>query len=159
MKSSKKIKKKSQTLRRMAQADHGTEERWSQGGDLELEETILAGIRRARAKYECLLDVLRDSGDLGEGPAGARRYDAGLWLRRLYQRTHDESIIWRYDTLGRDQSEMSDELAAAHSLYRRTMLAMGPEFGVLRQVCCDDRAGRLSLLQRGLDRLADWRGM
>lgn len=159
MKLSKKNKRKLMTKPASPRLDHGTRERWSKSNALKLEETIHAGVLRARAKYACLLDVLHDCGDLGEGPPGARRYDAGLWLRRLYLRTHDEHVIWRYDTLGRDQSEMSDELAAAHALYRRTMLAMGPEFGVLRQVCCDDRPGRLSLLQRALDRLADWRGI
>ena len=159
MRSSNKNKEKMRNTEKRAKVDHGTRERWSKGDALELEETIHAGLRRARAKHECLLDVLHDCGDLGEGPTGARRYDAGLWLRRLYSRTHDEHVIWRYDTLGRDQSEMSEEQAAAHSLYRRTLLAMGPEFGVLRQVCCDGRPGRLSLLRRALDRLADWRGM
>ncbi len=159
MKSSNKNKEKARKLEKRARIDHGTRERWTQGSVLELEETIHAGIRRARAKYECLLDILLKCGDLGQGSTGARRYDAGLWLRKLYFQTHDEHVIWRYDTLGRDQSEMSDEQASAHRHYRRTMLAMGPEFGILRQVCCDDRPGRLSLLQRALDRLADWRGM
>ncbi len=155
MKKSKRIRKKEprQAL------DHGTEERWRRGGGLELAETIEAGILQARARYECLLDLLHKRGDLGEGPSGSRRHDAGLWLRRLYLRTHGERLVWSYDQLGRDHSEMSDEQARVHGLYRRTMLAMGPEFGVLRRACCDDRPTRLSLLRRALDQLADWRGL
>lgn len=137
-------------------SEFGTMDRWSDRKG-HIERTAAAQAERER-KHECLLDVLHDCGDLGAPGIGARRYDAGLWLRRLYLRTHDERVIWRYDTLGRDQSEMSDEMAAAHGLYRRTMLAMGPEFGVLRQVCCDDRPRQLSYLLRALDRLADWRG-
>lgn len=139
--------------------DHGTKERWAKPLVLELEETIHAGVRRARSKYECLLDALHENGDLGQGQTAAVRYTAGIWLRKLYQRTHHEGVVWRFDLLGHDQSEMSDEQAAAHALYRRTMLMMGPEFGVLRQVCCDGRPGRLSLLTRALDRLAKWRGL
>lgn len=144
--------------------DHGTRERWAHGGGMELEETIVAGLHRARAKYECLLDVLHARGDLGSARDATRRYDAGLWLRRLYLRTHKRTVGSRYDVvdrdkIGRQQTEMSDDLAVAHRLYRRTMLAMGSDFGVLRLVCCDDRPSRLNLLHRALDRLADWRGM
>ena len=150
--------------RSAAEPDHGTRERWAQSGGLELEETIVAGVRRARARYECLLDVLYARGDLGGGPEAVRRYDAGLWLRRLYLRTHKRTVASRYETtnrdlVGRQLAEMSDELAYAQALYRRTLLAMGPDFGVLRSVCCDDRPSRLSLLLRALDRLADWRGL
>ena len=136
-----------------------TPERLAKGGAIDLEETIHAGILRARAKYSCLLDVLMDCGDLGESTVAARRYDAGIWLRRLYIRTREPSVVGAYGHQSAAAYEMSDELAAAHSLYRRTMLAMGPEFGVVRQVCCDDRPGRLALLTRALDRLANWRGL
>jgi hypothetical protein len=139
--------------------DFGPPERRNRGGGLLIEETMEAGRRRARVRYECLLDLLLASGQLGEPREARRRYDAGLWLRRLYQRTHDDVLTQRYDTLGRDGSEMSDEMALEQSLYRRTLLAMGPEFAVLRRVCCDDRPTRVSLLRRALDRLADWRGL
>ena len=140
-------------------ADLGPPERWARGA-LALEETAQAGVRRARARYECLLDLLFARGELGEAQAARRRYDAGLWLRQLYQRTHDEVATQRFDALGRDQAEMSDEDAAALDLYRRTLLALGPGFGVLRRVCCDDRpAPADGRLPRALDRLADWRGM
>jgi len=140
-------------------SDLGPPERWARGG-LAVEETMQAGVRRARAKYECLLDLLLERGGLGEGRDARRRYDAGLWLRQLYQRTHDGAAIQRYDTLGRDQAEISDAEAAALDLYRRTLLAMGPAFGVLRRVCCDDRpVPPNGGLRACLDRLADWRGM
>lgn len=107
-----------------------------------------------RTRYKSLLDVLQDAGDLGERPESERRHDAGMWLRRLYQRTHRDLPIDQ----DRAQAELRDELAEDNTLYRRTMLAMGPEFGVLRTVCCADRPARLSLLLRALDKLADWRG-
>lgn len=136
-----------------------TPERIAKGGVIDLVETMQAGVRCARVKHECLLDVLRDCGDLGKGQEATRRYDAGLWLRRLYLRTHEPVVVGAYGDQTAAAYEISDELAAAHSIYRRAMLALGPEFGALRQVCCQDQPARLDTLKRGLDRLANWRGI
>ena len=45
------------------------------------------------------------------------------------------------------------------SVRGRAMLAMGPDWEIIRQVCCEDRRVFSPRLLPALDRLADWRGI
>ena len=110
---------------------------------------------------ECLLDAMREAGTLGsELDRSNRRHAAGLWLRRLYQGVMMPRVTMDLSRDGdRGQAEMSDRQAARHSLYCRTIKALGPDWKMIRQVCCEDRRVFSPRLLPALDRLADWRGM
>ncbi len=141
-----------------------TAERLAKGPAIVRVETIAAGVTVPFNKEECLLDRLYRRAWLGPpgGDAARRRLEAGLWLRRLYVKTHDLAEgVWRYHEGGRDQSEMTDRQAWNHKCYLDTARALGAHWRPLEAACCLDRVSVRSAgaLQRALDALADHRGM
>lgn len=112
-----------------------------------------------RARNECLLDVLLESGDLGRKDESLRRYDTGLMLRSLHIRTHPESLGMRYETTQKDKGEMSDMMAWNKKAYQDSLKFLGMAATPVQAVCCyDARQTEYSVVLAGLDRLADfWR--
>lgn len=116
----------------------------------------------ARARYECQLDRL-----LEKEMIAPELYDAGIWLRSLYLRSHHSDGVSRYGDLGFDRDggrsshgpEMSDELAWNLRALRDTMLSLKAHWPCLRRLCCDDRMpGSRRAIVDALQALAKLRG-
>lgn len=145
--------------------DFGARERARHGGGLVVEvrergtsgNTVTTG---ARARYECLIDLLYDQGTLGSGRTAERRYQAALWLRDLHRATHRDHLVADYECQGESTGEMSDEAASALAFYLSVVRRLGPHASlVVAAASGEGRLGDADRLCRGLDRLADLRGI
>jgi hypothetical protein len=141
-----------------------------------VEETMAAGVTRARNQHECALEILLRTAQLGPrvsanpekwSDEALRRFEAGMWLRRLYHRCKlSGSLTMCYDVGGRDKGEMSDEEADRlrwnQNALRDTYRALRMWWTPLRDVCGLDHTltpDGMDRLLKGLDALADHRGI
>ena len=131
------------------------------------------------ARHESLIDKLDDKQQLGapadyeleelgqESPLSRRR-EAAEWLKsQMFRAGIMPKVV--IDLHGRGGSgEVSDEQDAAHSVYLMALRAIHPYDGIVVSVACHDEwprftsgpvHARIYHLWRGLDRLADYRGI
>lgn len=155
--------------------DYGTEKRYQHGRvtvDVRLHEEHGRAMA-AKEEHECLLDLLLASGKLSASyetkrePA-LRRYDAGLWLRLCFHKAGlTASGAANYQQKGAEfgadiSSSMSDAEAWNRAALRDTMRDLGVHSKIVLAVCCHDEAPlakQMDHLRKGLDRLADLRGI
>lgn len=120
-----------------------------------------AGIYRERVKDECVLDVLLESEKLGWPENSMRRYDAGIWLRQLYLKTHDEQGVSSYQRQSiHGTGELSAQLKWNTQCYYETAIALKPHWRRLYAVCCENKLPQQRTLWAtidALDALADHR--
>lgn len=148
----------------LPKADRGTEELRSRH-KIRSVPTEDAGIDATLILDECLLDTLKFAGQL-DGPKQEdvqRRYDAGIWLRRLFGRAGlRRRVGMSFEPRSPSEPAMSDARAWNFRCWKETMQDMGRYRFVLQRVCCfDEMPGSYSLLDlvHGLDKLADLRGL
>ena len=138
-----------------------TPERLTKGDDIVPYETEDAGVFAHQNATECQLDRMYHQGRLGDQEhEGKRRYDAGMWLRKLYLKTHPTEGVMGYHDAGKDQGEMTDQMAWNLKCFMDTARHMGLYWRHLDQVCCMNCGyGTVDTLLEALDALADHRGM
>lgn len=142
-------------------SDYGTGERLRHGGVV-LEETMLAGRKRARNVSESILDVYLRQGRLAKGKSRAQAlFDAGIRLRADWLVAGLEPrITSRYSDLISEGcvESFSGYRIDAYGDWRKAIEAVGPEFSdaVINVCCLGEKAGRGNMgpLQNGLTRLA-----
>jgi hypothetical protein len=131
--------------------------------------------RAVRRVDACLVDALHERRMLdrdGDGrmdtqaakDEGARRHEAGVWLRTLYieKAGLTPGMSYRFDACG-GMGELTDDMAWNRKCFNDTMRAL-PKYGELltNAICHDDAASALQDMGRlcvALTALADHRGM
>ena len=128
---------------------------------IEPRETESAGnvvLTGQRELQECGLDVLLRNGRLGANGDARARYNAGMWLRELYLKTHPSEGIGAYSIRLESSGEMTEEMAWNFGCYQDTVKAMGRHWRILEQVCCEDHAqGNRQPILDALDALYEHR--
>lgn len=139
------------------------------GDVIELEETVQAGIKRARVRSQSMLDryLLRDQ-------ITRRQYDAGERLHRAWRASGAAPmVVANYGPRIKGGGDISDHQAALRADVGTVLTAMGSrQASVLVHVClCDEAAGDwgdryrgratdgIPILRLALDGLADYWGM
>ncbi len=160
----------------MEAIDYGTEQRYQHGSvsvDVRLHDEHGRAMA-AKEEHECLLDFLLSKGKLSASwetsrePA-LRRHDAGLWLRLVFHKAGlTPSGAANYQQKGAEfgagdlSSSMSESECWNRKCFNETLRDMGLHSKILLAVCCHDEAPmakQMDHLRKGLDRLADLRGM
>lgn len=107
-----------------------------QKGNVVAEETMKAGVYRERAKDECALDVMLEKGRLGWEELAMRRYDAGLWLKKLHLKVYrSDGVAWYSEWASRASGEMPDQVAWNWKCWCDTGRAMAGHWAHLYSVC------------------------
>lgn len=149
------------TRDRLARSDYGTGERL-QHGSVILEETMRAGVKRARNTSETILDVYLRQGRLAKDKSRAHAlYDAGIRLRADWLVAGLEPrVTSRYSDLiseGCIQS-FSGYRIDAYNDWQKAIEKVGQEFSdtVINVCCLGEKVGRGNMepLRCGLARLA-----
>ena len=140
------------------------DERFKHGHTITLCETSAAGVFAHQNHTETQLDFLFYHGFLGQDDNGKRRYDAGLWLYQLYNKTHPSEGVMSYHDVNQREHEMSDAMAWNLKCYNETSKDLKTHWKTLYQCCClgrytITRSGAVSKLRAALDGLADLRGI
>ena len=145
------------------------EARRAKGDVVELEETIEAGVRRARVRNQTIMDryLLREQ-------VSRRQYDAGQRLYAVWRASGRASLtISNYGLRIIGSAEMTDHQAVLRSDLAEALRAVGPRLSsILTHVClCDEPAGNwgerhrgkasdgIAVLRLALDSLADYWGV
>ncbi len=143
-------------------SDYGPGERLNKGGVI-LEETMRAGVKRARVTLETALDWYYAKNVLCADDANRNQllYDTGMELRNDWTLAGlDPLVISPYKELtsGGTIEEFMAMREDAYRRWRKAIEAVGPiAANEVIEVCCmGNRVGRvgLEILRRGLDVLA-----
>jgi hypothetical protein len=143
--------------------------REEKGDVIALEETVQAGVKRARVRSQSMLDryLLRDQ-------ISRRQYDAGERLHRLWRASGAAPmVVANYGPRIKGGGDISDRQAALRADIGTVLTAIGSrQASVLIHVClCDEAAGDwggrhrgratdgIPILRLALDGLADYWGM
>ncbi len=143
--------------------------RRAHGDVIELEETVQAGVRRARVRTQTMMDryLYRDQ-------ISQRQYDAGMRLYAAWRAAGSaQTVVAHYGLRIKGGGEMSQRQAAVRADVTAALVAVGTRLAsVLVHVClCDQAAGEWGERQRGkaadgipvlrlaLDSLADHWGL
>ena len=135
--------------------------RSTMGDIVVVEETMIAGRKRARVMNHSLVDRLFYAGRLGMSRDASPRHDAAVWLRGLYDAIPGSgpSIASVYDPQPRGDEEMTDRQALDYRLFVDTALHMGKHWAPLSNAVCCDRPVADDSLCVALDYLRKIRGM
>lgn len=116
---------------------------------------ILTGMRELQ---ECRLDILYRTDKLGREDDARRRYNAGMWLRHLYLKTHRTKGVGSYSPTHGGGGEMSDVQAWNFKCYQDTANDLRKVWPLLERLCCEDNAwGGPVKIMLALDILAEKR--
>jgi len=143
--------------------------REEKGDVIAIEETVQAGVKRARVRSQSMLDryLLRDQ-------ITRRQYDAGERLHRLWRAAGAAPlVVANYGPRIKGGGEIGDRQAALRADIGKVLTALGSrQASVLMHVClCDEAAGDwgdrhrgratdgIPILRLALDGLADHWGM
>lgn len=128
---------------------------------LVIEQTIAAGVKRARNPTPDALDNYHARKLLGQGQDNQRRYDAGSRLRESWDQTRlSPHVISRYTDLISHGSVQGRPLSnlTAYRNYSLAIMAVSPiARPEILAVCCWGEAvgrDRMEILRRGLEELA-----
>jgi hypothetical protein len=130
---------------------------------IEPRETESAGnvvMTGQRELQECALDILLRNDRLGrKGSDEARwRFNAGMWLRELYLKTHPSEGVGAYSIRLESSGEMTEEMAWNLKAYQDTATDLKRHWRILEQVCCEDHAqGNPTPIWNALDALYELR--
>ena len=143
--------------------------REKKGDSIILEETVQAGVKRARVRSQTILDRY-----LLRGQIARRQYDAGERLHRFWRASGAAPmVVANYGPRIKGGNEMTERQAAQRADVTAALLAIGTrQASVLIHVClCDEAAGDwgghhrgratdgIPILRLALDSLADHWGM
>jgi len=152
----------------LGNAEPDLEQRRARGETVDYEETIEAGVRRARVRSQTMLDRY-----LQRGQVTHRQFDAGERLYRLWRATGQApKVTASYGLRVSGAPEVSDKQAAIRADVTKALRAMGDRLAsILVHVClCDEAAGDwgerhrgrpgdgIAVLRLALDSLADYWG-
>lgn len=136
-------------------SDYGTPE-LKQHATLKPRETEVDGITGVTNASECLLDVLRDEGGLGEPGEALVRHGAGIWLRETHEQAFGANGASAYEPRIRGDGQfMPDPTALGLT---KLMREAGDRWPILRQVAIENtRPMHLQKLNDSLDWLESYR--
>lgn len=144
-------------------------ERQARGDVVVLEETVHAGVRRARVRTQSMMDRYLHRDQITQ-----RQYDAGMRLYAAWRASGSaQTVVAHYGLRIQGGGEMSQRQAAIRADVTAALVAMGTRLAsALVHVClCDEAAGDWGERQRGkaadgipvlrlaLDSLADYWGL
>jgi len=147
----------------------GLKGREEKGDSIVLEETVQAGVKRARVRSQSMLDRY-----LLRGQISRRQYDAGERLHRAWRASGAAPmVVANYGPRIKGGNEMTERQAVQRADVTAALVALGTRLAsVLIHVClCDEAAGDwgghhrgratdgIPILRLALDSLADHWGM